>query len=382
MTPASDRLGNLLPPTALHREESSLSLRTKALALALGFDLVGVADARPGAQSEALRAWLAQGFGGCMDYLAARVEERADPRRVLAGAQSIVSVGLVYDTAAACPELEWGAGARGQVSRYAAGDDYHEVMRDRLRALSAGLEVLAEQPVRSRVYVDTGPVSERSFAALGGLGWIGKNTCLINTRLGSYVFLGVLLTDIALEADLPEADHCGSCRACLDACPTDAFVSPYVLDARRCIAYTTIEDPGPIPSELRASHEDHVFGCDRCQEVCPWNSRRGRSIPPDPLGLRARLAARSEWAQPSLAWLLSLDEAAWRSVTRRSALRRSKRRGLLRNALVAAGNSGDLRLRPALEKHARGDDPLLAEHARWALVRMEETASQGDDAAS
>ncbi|MBW2271719.1 MAG: tRNA epoxyqueuosine(34) reductase QueG [Deltaproteobacteria bacterium] len=357
---------------------ASLTERAKGLALGLGFDLVGVCDARPSAQSEALRGWLAQGFGGCMDYLAKRVEERVDPRRVLPGARSLLSVGLVYAGGSAgeeaSPRVAGAAEARGQISRYAVGDDYHEVMRDRLRGLSAALEVLAERPLHSRAYVDTGPVSERVAAARGGLGWIGKNTCLIHTRLGSYLFLGVLITDLALEPDRPESDHCGSCRACLDACPTDAFPSPYVLDARRCIAYTTIEDPGPIPAELRASHEDRVFGCDRCQEVCPWNTRGGRRAPADPLGLRARLAPRSEWAQPSLAWLLGLDDAAWRNVTRRSALRRSKRRGLLRNALVAAGNSGDASLRPTLEAHASGDDPLLAEHARWALERLEERA--------
>jgi epoxyqueuosine reductase len=214
-------------------------------------------------------------------------------------------------------------------------------------------------------------VQERVFAAGAGLGWIGKNTCLIHPRLGSYLFLGVVLTDLELVAEAREPDHCGSCRACLDACPTQAFPEAYVLDATRCISYTTIEARGPIDEDLRAGHGDRVFGCDVCQEVCPWNLRRRRKIPPDSLGLRARLRPRPEWAQPSLQWILVLDEAAWRTATKRTALRRSKYRGLLRNALVAAGNTGGTELIPALRCHARSGDPMIAEHARWALDQLE-----------
>ena len=211
---------------------------------------------------------------------------------------------------------------------------------------------------------------ERVLAARAGLGWIGKNACLIHPRLGSYVFLGVLFTDLALAPDGAEPDHCGTCRACLDACPTEAFVAPHVLDATRCIAYTTIELRDAIPSSLREGQGTHVFGCDVCQEVCPWNQRPLRRVPDDPLGLRARLAPAPAWVAPDLAWLLSLDEDAWRAATRRSALRRAKRRALLRNALVAAGNAGEAGLAPLLRAHAEGDDALLAEHARWALARL------------
>ncbi len=246
------------------------------------------------------------------------------------------------------------------------------MLKDRLEALAAGLEALAQQPVRARAYVDTGPVLERVLAARAGLGWIGKNCCLIHPRLGSYFFLGVLLTDLPLERDAPGPDHCGSCRACLDACPTQAFVAPHVLDARRCIAYTTIELRDEIPEPLRAAHGAHVFGCDICQEVCPWNQRERRRIPPDPHGLRARLAPRPDWVAPDLAWLLSLSEESWRAATRHTALRRAKRRALLRNALVAAGNSGEARLLPLVREHAASDDALLAEHARWALQRLGE----------
>src|SRR3990172_6769261 len=285
-----------------------------------------------------------------MRWIARRADERVDPRRVLEGAASVVAVGLVYDPG----ERPAPRPGTGEVSRYAGGDDYHAVMLERLRALEAGLEALAERPVRSRAYVDTGPVQERALAALAGLGWIGKNTCLIHPRLGSYVFLGVLLSDLLLAPDAREPDHCGTCRACLDACPTDAFPAPYVLDATRCLSYTTIELRGAIAEDLRAAHGDRIFGCDVCQEVCPWNGRRGREVPPDGAGLRARLATRAEWARPALAWVLGLDEDAWRTATRGTALRRAKHRGLLRNAIVAAGNSGDTSPAPAPGRGAAG----------------------------
>jgi epoxyqueuosine reductase len=340
--------------------------RVKALGLAVGFDLAGVAPAVPTRETEFLREWLARGYAGEMAWIGRRVEERVDPRRVLPGAQSIVALALVYDPGA---PREPGPG-KARVARYAGGADYHEVLVDRVRAFEAGLAPLAGRPVRTRGYVDTGPVLERAFAARAGLGWIGKNSCLIHPRLGSYVFLAVVLTDLALAADTAEPDHCGSCRACLDACPTQAFPEPYVLDATRCISYTTIESRGALPEPLREAHGEWVFGCDVCQEVCPWNQRSRRRVPPDAQGLRAALAPREAWLAPTLAWLLALDEASWRDATRHTALRRARYQGLLRNALVAAGNSGDASLAPLVRRHAQGGDPLLAEHARWALARL------------
>jgi epoxyqueuosine reductase len=354
----------------------SLEDRVKALALGLGFDLVGIAPALPTRETEFLREWIRRGYAGEMDYIARRVEERVDPRRVLEGARSAIAVGLVYDPGERAPADP----TSGEIARYAGGDDYHEVMRGRLRVFADGLAPLAERAVRSRVYVDTGPIQERALAAEAGLGWIGKNTLLIQPRLGSYLFLGVVLSDLALAPDVREPDHCGSCRACLDACPTDAFPEPYVLDATRCISYTTIEARGPIPEPLRADHGDWVFGCDICQEVCPWNRRERRVVPDDVGGLRERIATREAWRRPALEWILGLDEQAWRVATRKSALRRAKRRGLLRNALVACGNSGDLSLAPAVRRHAEGDDPLLAEHARWALERLAITPAGGPPA--
>jgi epoxyqueuosine reductase len=348
----------------------TLTERVKGLALAVGFDLVGIARAEPGPDTERLRPWLAHGYAGEMEYLGRRVEERVDPRKVLPAARSIVALGFVYDPGESVGEATPSAGPRFRLARYAGGDDYHDVLIERVRALEDGLEALAQRPVATRGYVDTGPVLERAAAARAGLGWIGKNTCLIHPSLGSYLFLAAVLTDLALEPDGPEPDHCGSCRACLDACPTDAFPAPYVLDATRCISYTTIEARGATPEPLRSGHGDWGFGCDICQEVCPWNTRERRSVPEDPHGLRARIAPRPEWRAPSLAWVLSLDEDAWRAATRRTALRRSKYRGLMRNALIVAGNSRDRGLEPLVQRHADADDALLAEHARWALEQL------------
>ncbi|MCP5066826.1 MAG: tRNA epoxyqueuosine(34) reductase QueG [bacterium] len=343
---------------------AGLAQRVRALALGLGFDTVGFARAEPLGRGDALRDWHERGCAGEMAYLGARMEERLDPRRVLPGARSVIAVGLVYG-----PEPL--ADLDPRISRYAMGEDYHDVLGDRLRALEAGLVALAPGPIATRAYVDTGPVLEREWAVRAGLGWQGKNTCLIDPVHGSYLFLGVLLTDLELPPDEALPDRCGSCRACLDACPSDAFPEPHVLDATRCLSYTTIELRGAVPEAQRQAQGTRVYGCDVCQAVCPWNTRAGRRPPPDPLGLRARLAPRDAWLQPTLAWLLDLDEESWRKATRRSALRRARFGGLLRNALIAAGNSGDPALVPAVRRHAEGPDPLLAEHARWALDRLQ-----------
>jgi epoxyqueuosine reductase len=350
-----------------------IEARIRSVAAALGFDTIGFAAAEPTDRTRFLREWVERGFAGEMHYIERRLEERIDPRRVLPSARSLVVVGTL------CPvdaegRTDTDASARGRIARYAGGDDYHDVMLDRLRALEAALPVLAARPIRSRSYVDTGPVSERAAAAAAGLGWIGKNSCLIDPDLGSHLMLGVILTELELEPDAEVSDHCGSCRACLDVCPTDAFAEPYVLDATRCISYTTIETRGTIPASLRAAQGDHVFGCDLCQSVCPWNRSRPKNLPADPLGLRARLEKRPEWLAPTLAWILDLDQEGFARASRKTALRRSGWRGLMRNALVAAGNARDPALVPLVERFARGDDPLLREHAEWALARIEASA--------
>jgi epoxyqueuosine reductase len=356
-----------------------LAERVKGVARALGFDAVGVAPAEPSSRTRFLSEWLGRGYAGEMGFLARRVREREDPRLVLAGARSVIAVALVYGRAEEPPAA---APAAAAIARYARGDDYHEVLGSRLRTLVGALAPLAGRPVRARSYVDTGPVLERAHAARAGLGWIGKNTCLIHPELGSWLFLGTVLTDLALAPDAPEPDHCGSCRACLDACPTGAFPEPYVLDATRCLAYTTIELPedAAIPEALREGQGDWVFGCDVCQEVCPWNGRAARH--PEPASaasaaLRERFVPRPALETATLAWLLELDEEAWRAATQRTALRRAKRRGLLRNALVAAGNRADPALRASVARHAGGDDALLADAARWALARIDAARAPG-----
>lgn len=354
--------------TARPATTPDLATRVKALALALGFDRAGVASAEPGPDTRFLEQWLGRGYAGEMDYLAARAAERMDPRALMPGARSIVVVGL-FHAPAEIPDAS-APTATARIAAYAGGEDYHAVLLDRVRALATGLHALAGRAVEARAYVDTGPIQERVFAARAGLGWIGKNTLVIDAKLGSRMLLGVVLCDLDLEPDHPEPDHCGSCRACLDACPTDAFPSPYVLDATRCISYTTIESRGAIDPALRTGQGDWVFGCDVCQDVCPWNRRRRTGDLPDPLALRERLVADPRLVRASLAWLLSLDLEAWREITRGTALRRAGHRGLLRNALVAAGNSGDLELTGLLRAHADGPDELLAEHARWALSRL------------
>jgi epoxyqueuosine reductase len=349
-----------------------LAERLRALGLTLGFDRVGFAPAAPGATNALLREWLARGYAGEMGYLARRIEERIDARRLVPGARTLIAVALRYG------RDEEAAGGDALISRYARGDDYHHVLRDRLRAFESGIEALARAPVMLRSYVDTGPVLERAAAARAGLGWIGKHGLLIDRELGSFLFLGVVITDLALPPDAEELDHCGSCTACLDACPTAAFPEPYVLDATRCLSYTTIELRGAIPEALRAQHGTWVFGCDVCQDVCPWNAR-ARRRPADASAasgaLHQRFAARPELARATLAWLLSLDEDAFRAATRRSAIRRTKHRGLLRNALVAAGNSRDATLREVVARHAASGDALIAEHARWALAQLDQASA-------
>jgi epoxyqueuosine reductase len=359
---ASRTSGTVAP---MHAE---LGERVRAAARALGFDAVGIAPAEPPPHAEFLGEWLARGYAGEMAWLARRAAEREDPRRVLPGARSVVAAAVVYDPGA--PEAEEASGAAGRVARYAGGADYHDVILERLRALEGEIAALAPG-ARTRSYVDTGPVLERPLAARAGLGWIGKNTLLIHPALGSYLFLGVVLTDLALASDAPEPDHCGSCRACLDACPTGAFAAPYVLDASRCLSYTTIELRGAIPEPLREPQSSWVFGCDVCQEVCPWNLRARRRVPDDETGLRAALAPREPWREPALSELLALGEEGFRARAGGTALTRTRWRGLVRNALVAAGNSGDRALIPAVRRHAEGPDALLAEHARWALARLE-----------
>jgi len=305
-----------------------------------GFELAGIAAATPAETRAAYEEWLAAGHHGEMAYLARDPERRTDPCLAWPETGSILVVGLNYHTWEPAPEARLDP-ARGQFARYALGDDYHDVLVEKLRALLAWAETRGSGAVRGRSYVDTGPLLERDLAARAGLGWFGKNTCLLNRQQGSYFFLGALLLNVALPPDASTTAHCGACRRCLDACPTGAFLQPYVLDARRCISYLTIELRGPIPRDLRPLVGNWIFGCDVCQEVCPWNRK---SEP----GAEPRFAPRAALQAPELIPLLEMSQEQFSETFRKSPVKRTKRRGLLRNVCVALGNSGDLRAAPAL----------------------------------
>jgi epoxyqueuosine reductase len=331
-----------------------------AEAAALGFDLVGITSAAPLAHGGRLRAWVAQGFAGEMGYMSRAVEKRLEPSRVLPDVRSIIVLGMNYYTSPAVPEASPG---QGWISRYAWGQDYHTVLGDKLQALVAFIRALEGAEVQARWYVDTGPILERELAWRAGLGWPGKNTNLINRQVGSWLFLGAILLDRELVYDAPATAHCGSCTRCLIACPTGALVAPGVLDARRCISYLTIELRGSIPRELRPLMGTHIFGCDICQAVCPWNRQAPQSSEP-------AFLPRAGYAAPELIPLLRLSDEEFRARFRGSPITRAKRRGLLRNVAVALGNLRDLRALPALEAALYEAEPLIRSHAAWALGRL------------
>jgi epoxyqueuosine reductase len=330
----------------------ALAVQVKEAGRALGFDLVAIGPAGPPDHVAAFDEWLDAGHGATMGYLERGRDKRADPERVLPGARSVVVCALGYFQG---PTANGPSG----IARYAWGEDYHAVMEPRLRALADVVAGLAPGAA-TRAYVDTGPLLERDLAARAGLGWIGKNTMLLHPRLGSFFFIGTVLTTAELEPDAALPDRCGSCRRCLDACPTEAFVAPYVLDSRRCIAYLTIEHRGPIPADLRAGVGTWMFGCDVCQDVCPWNRRA-------PATQEAAFGPRPA---PPLAKLLALDEVAYRERLRGSPLKRTRREGLARNAAVALGNHGSPDDVPALAEALGHGDSVVRGHAAWALGRI------------
>ena len=427
----------------------SLSETVKRRALEAGFELAGVAPADVWRDLEFSRQWVEAGYGGEMAYLAN--PKRYNPRLLLPSVQSVVCAGLIYNAplpystgvqpecGATVPKPRGGQ-SRAWISRYAWGTDYHEVMRSKLDQLRKEIEALAPR-VATRVYVDTGPVVERAFARYSGMGWTGKNTCLINESKGSWFFLGVILTNLMIQPDLPAFDRCGSCTRCLEACPTGALVEPYVMDASRCVAYLTIELKGSIPEPLRTGVGSNVFGCDICQDVCPWNSphptaresgsdwRRGAAVTrapeflprevdiPSNMGAEPAdceretfgsfLAARDGGAtsatapesanrlrpdtwnripsparfslfNPPLRALALLSEQDFRGAFFRSPVKRAKYRGWLRNLCVAMGNSADRNFIPWLERASEHADPVVREHARWALGRLQGAASPVD----
>lgn len=335
----------------------------KRYALSLGFDLCRVTSGQPPASGERFSAWLAAGRQGTMEYLSHNAAKRLDPQRVLPGVRAVLCLAASYHLEGS-ESLGTPKGATGIVARYARFEDYHDVLGAKLRAVAAVLNERGGAGSRSLWYVDTGPLLERDLAERAGLGFIGKHTNLINRRLGNWFFLAEILTTVGLEPDPPERNRCGTCTRCLDACPTGALPAPFVLDARRCISYLTIELKGPIPEEWRSAIGTRIFGCDDCLEACPWNrfAQGARLMRPH---------TRPDLHAPDLIEWLRLDESGFRARFRGTPIARARRRGLLRNVCVALGNLRDPAALPALERAASDSEPLVAEHARWAIKRIE-----------
>jgi epoxyqueuosine reductase len=340
---------------------TALSLRIKDEAQRLGFELVGISPVRAPAHEKSFADWLRQGFAGEMGYMRRTAELRRRPEELVPWALSIVSVGLNYHTPHDRPRET--NGTRGWISRYAWGDDYHELMKRRLDSLLAKIISFRDGAMEGRAFVDSGPVLERDFAGVSGLGWLGKNTHLISPSKGSWFFLGELFLSIPLGYDKAIHDRCGACDLCLKACPTQAFVGPYILDARRCISYLTIELKGWMPRHLRPLIGNHIFGCDICQEICPYN------VKARPTSEKA-FEPRDGLHAPELIGLLSLSEADFRRRFHGSPVLRAKRRGFLRNVAVALGNSGSPEAVPALALALFDDEPLVRGHSGWALGRI------------
>ena len=356
-----------------------LSSEIKRLALEAGFDLAGIASAADAPEHTFFRKWIANGTAGEMSYLEARNDagnlKRASLANAAPWARSVVVCAMNYNTGQPY-STHAGTTTQGWISRYAwTQRDYHDVLLARLRQLEAKVAELCEQRIsgalRTWCYVDTGPVIERVFAKYAGVGWIGKNTCILNQRLGSWLFLGVILMSIELTPGLPSPDRCGSCTRCLDACPTNAFPAPYQLDATRCISYLTIEKRGTIPEHLRGGIGRQVFGCDICQDVCPWN----RHAPP---ATTPEFESRARLVNPELDWLARLGPDEIREVFRGTPVKRATHKGMLRNVAIAMGNSGEERFRLILEELARHDDPTVREAAEWALRMLPNETQSGD----
>jgi epoxyqueuosine reductase len=342
-----------------------LSTQIKEAANAAGFDLAGIAPVVDFAELESFTEWIAAGHAGEMKYLESSNQtgqlRRASLKSVFPWARSVVVCVINYNTAHPYSTQVNNAG-HGWISRYAwSREDYHDSVLGKLHQVERKLRDLcgSNAPIETRAYVDTGPVVERVFAKYAGVGWLGKNTCLINQKFGSWLFLGVIVTSLDLKFDFPSADRCGSCTRCIDACPTDALLKPYTLDANRCISYLTIEKRGAIPEELRSGVGHHVFGCDICQDVCPWNRK-------SPFTDKPEFQPRQGLLNPALAWLAEISEEEFREKFRGSPIKRAKRAGVRRNALVAIGNSGDRTLRPVVERALNDSDPIISEAAHWA----------------
>ena len=343
-------------------QTETLEQRLKAEARRLGFAACAIARADAGPEAgRRLRRWLDAGCHGDMLWMEERAEQRASPSGLWPDVRSVIMLGMSY-APGRDPLALADVGDRGRISVYAQGRDYHDVVKKGLKSLARWL--VEQQASALKVFVDTAPVMEKPLAAAAGLGWQGKHSNLVSRVHGSWLFLGAIYSEIALEPDAPEADHCGSCTACQAACPTDAFPAPYVVDARRCISYLTIEYKGPIPEEFRASMGNRIYGCDDCLAVCPWNKFAGAAA------ANRAFIGRAELAAPELGDLLALDDAGFREIFSGSPIKRIGRNRMVRNAAIAAGNSSDPHLIKRLEPLLADEDPVVAEAARWAIGRL------------
>jgi epoxyqueuosine reductase len=335
----------------------------KARAAEIGFDLCGIAPAAGFKELAFLPEWLERGYAGEMHYMARSADRRADVRAIMPSATSVICLATIYNTDRPY-STEIADTSTALIARYAWGDDYHEVIQQRMDALLAWMRERAGLDFEARAYVDTGPVQERVYAQYAGLGWIGKNTCVINPDIGSWIFLSEIICNVALEPDAPALDQCGTCTLCLDSCPTGAIVQPYVVDATRCLSYLTIELREGIPIEHREQLGNHAYGCDVCQEVCPWNAQpAGADVPGSPWLPRAVFDGRS------LAAVWRTPDADLRAALKRSAMSRAGVARLRRNLAVCAGSTGDANALTALRDVDEPScaDPMVAEHVHWAL---------------
>src|SRR5579871_301705 len=369
----------LARPVLTVNQISQITLMVKHAAHDAGFELAGVAPVRDFDELKYFLDWIQAGHAGEMKYMEARDEAGQLKRASLCSsapwARSVIVCAINYNTAHPY-STQVDDSDRGWISRYAwSREDYHDAVMRRLRTVESALRGTVERKqdaapttggtpaLQTRCYVDTGPLVERVYAKYAGVGWIGKNTCILNQKLGSWLFLGVLLTSLELIPDVPAADRCGTCTRCLDACPTDAFNGPYQLDSNKCISYLTIEKRGAIPEDLREGVGRHVFGCDICQDVCPWNRKA-------PVTTAAEFQPREGLVNPALEWLAAMHAEEFRTVFRGSPIRRAKLTGLRRNAIIAMGNSGNQKFRRALESFKEDADPVIVESAHWALQQL------------
>ncbi len=348
-------------------DKSDLTRKIKEKAVQLGFPLVGVTTAGPPDHLDFFQDWLAAGYNASMDWIGTErsLERRSDPQAILPECKSILAL--------ACPYPAPKGNVRGgNIASYALNQDYHNVLEAHLKELMEAIEAWVGEPVPNRWYVDTGPVMEKELAMRAGLGWIGKNTTLINKEIGSYFFLSEILLGIELDTDLPVTEPlCGTCTRCLDTCPTGALLKPYTLDARRCISYLTIEHREEIPLELQGRMGDWIFGCDICQIVCPWN-KPGEQ----PHSILAALLPREELVDIDLIEELGLSQEEFSAKFKGSPIKRTKRRGYLRNVIIALGNRGEQDAIPALEKAHGDDEPLVRKAAKWALEKIRTGGSE------